>query len=197
MLKMDITYEDFSGNRRVEPYYFNMTRREVIRLQLKHSRLVDDDKGIVEGGFLEFVNEVKKRGHGDEIGQVFEDMILDAYGIKSDDGRSFEKSEELSQNFSQTAAYDQLYYNFVTDENAMKTFVENVFPKPVNPDSDTPSMAPASAHGIMSVGENFGTTPAPSTPNLAQAAQPVQSTAPTDAEIAAYLKAKNDGEAGQ
>lgn len=182
MLKMDITYEDFNGKQRVEAHYFNMTRREVIRLQMRHMKLVDKDTQQVTGSFQEYLEEVVSRGDGGEIANLFEDIILDSYGEKSEDGRSFVKNADLREKFSQTAAYDQLFYQFVTDENAMKVFVNNVFPKG-DPKDDRKNIQPASSHGVMKVGESV---------EVSESDDVKSNRKPTDEEIRNYLESKND-----
>ena len=125
MLKMDVKYEDFNGVQRNEEFYFNMSKSEMLRLQLRHSKLVDEK--TVQGGFTEFLEAVRERGSGQEMGEVVEDLILSAYGKKSDDGRSFMKSPEDRQAFSQTAAYDSLFIQLLTDQKAMETFFAEAF----------------------------------------------------------------------
>ena len=125
MLKMDVKYEDFNGVQRNEEFYFNMSKSEMLRLQLRHSKLVDET--TVQGGFTEFLESVRERGSGKEMGEVVEDLILSSYGQKSDDGRSFLKSAEARQAFSQTAAYDSLFIQLLTDQKAMETFFKDAF----------------------------------------------------------------------
>ena len=125
MLKMDVKYEDFNGVQRNEEFYFNMSKSEMLRLQLRHSKLVDEK--TIQGGFTEFLEAVRERGSGQEMGEVVEDLILSAYGKKSDDGRSFMKSPEDRQAFSQTAAYDSLFIQLLTDQKAMETFFAEAF----------------------------------------------------------------------
>lgn len=57
---------------------------------------------------------------------VFKDIILKSYGKKSDDGKRFIKSKELSEEFSQTEAYSELMVELIKDENAASTFVNGL-----------------------------------------------------------------------
>ena len=52
-----------------------------------------------------------------------------AYGIKSDDGKRFMKSDQLREEFSQTAAYDALFMELATNDDAAATFIKGVVPK--------------------------------------------------------------------
>jgi len=49
-----------------------------------------------------------------------------AYGEKSDDGRRFMKSEEISRGFMETPAYEVLFEKLVTDAGAASEFVNRV-----------------------------------------------------------------------
>ena len=41
--------------------------------------------------------------------EFFEDLIKKAYGVKSEDGRRFMKSEEISRSFMESPAYEILF----------------------------------------------------------------------------------------
>ena len=63
------------------------------------------------------------------IMEQFKRIILLSYGEKSDDGRRFIKSEELSKQFSETEAYSQLFMELATDDKAASAFITAVMPK--------------------------------------------------------------------
>ena len=65
------------------------------------------------------------------IMNTFKMLILKAYGVKSDDGRRFIKSEEIAKEFEQTEAYSILYMELATDDNAAAEFVNGIMPKDV------------------------------------------------------------------
>ena len=59
---------------------------------------------------------------------MFKDLVLKAYGVKSDDGRRFIKSKELSDEFSQTEAYSQIFMELATDDKAAAAFINGIVP---------------------------------------------------------------------
>ena len=61
--------------------------------------------------------------------QLSKEIVLKAYGVKSNDGRRFMKSEELTREFSETEAYVNLFMELATDEKAAIAFAEGVMPK--------------------------------------------------------------------
>lgn len=115
MLKKTIKYVDYNGKQREEDYYFNLNRTELVRME------ADSD-----GGLPEKLQRIVKANDGNTILKTFEDIILSAYGIKSEDGRRFEKSPEISKAFSQTEAYNVLLEELTTDADAGAEFVKRI-----------------------------------------------------------------------
>lgn len=120
MLKKTITYTDYNDVERTEDFYFNLSEAELMEMEL-----------TVDGGMVEKLQRIIKSKNGPEIVKFFKEMVLKAYGVKSDDGRRFIKSDELSQAFSQTEAYSQLYMEFATNDKAAAEFVNGIMPKKV------------------------------------------------------------------
>lgn len=112
MLKKTITYTDYNGVERTEDFYFNLNKREVISMEL----------GIA-GGMSEMIKKITKEQDTPNLIKLFEDLILKAYGEKSADGKQFKKSKELSEAFSQTEAYSNLFVELLTDATAGADFV--------------------------------------------------------------------------
>ena len=118
MLKETMTYTDFNGIERTEDFYFNLTKTELTKMEL-----------ATAGGLAERIQKIVAAQDAPAIMEVFEDLILKAYGVKSPDGKRFEKSRELSAQFAQTAAYDQLFMKLATDADAASKFVNGIVPE--------------------------------------------------------------------
>ncbi len=110
-----ITYTDLNGVERTETFYFNMSKPEIVRMQAS-----------VKGGYDVQLQSIAAGANGDQIMEFFEDFIKAAYGEKSDDGRRFMKSKEMSKAFMETPAYEVLFEKLVTDAGAAANFVEKV-----------------------------------------------------------------------
>ena len=117
MLKKTITYTDFNGVERTEDFYFNMNKPEVLKMQTS-----------VKGGYDVQLKSISASEDGGVIMDFFEDFIFNSYGEKSEDGKHFIKSEELSTKFMQTPAYEVLFEEMVTDAKAAADFVNGVMP---------------------------------------------------------------------
>lgn len=127
MLKKTITYEDFDGNKRTEDFYFNLSKAEVLEMEMG-----------ISGGMSQMLNKIIAAQDGGRVIKTFKDIILKAYGEKSPDGKRFIKSEEISTAFSQTEAYSQLFMELATNADAAATFVNSIMPV----DTTKPAMAP-------------------------------------------------------
>lgn len=117
MLEKPITYTDFDGNEVTEIFYFNLSKAEIAEMELSH-----------DGGFSTHLQKIIKSEDGGQIIAAFKKIITDAVGRRSEDGRRFIKSPEITQEFLQTEAYSQLFMDLVTDGQAAADFVQAIVP---------------------------------------------------------------------
>ena len=117
MLKKTITYTDYDGNERKEDFYFNLNKAEIMEMEMSTA-----------GGMAESIQKIVDAKDTPAIIRVFKDLVLKAYGVKSDDGRRFVKSKELSEEFAQTEAYSQIFMELATDADAAAKFVNGIVP---------------------------------------------------------------------
>lgn len=129
MLKKTITYTDYNGTERTEDFYFNLSKAEIMEMELSTS-----------GGLAEMIQRIVAAQDAPAIIKVFKDLILKAYGVKSPDGKRFIKNENLSDEFSQTEAYSQLFMELATDADEAAKFVNGIVP----PMDNKPMLAPVS-----------------------------------------------------
>lgn len=117
MLKKTVTYVDYNGVERTEDFYFNLSKAEVAEMELS-----------VEGGLSKMLDEIVKSNDNVRIMELFKRIVLKAYGEKSSDGKRFVKSKEISEAFSQTEAYSEIFMELALDEKAAAAFVEGIMP---------------------------------------------------------------------
>ena len=120
MLKKIITYTDYNGVERTEPFYFNLSKAELMEMELG-----------VTGGMTEMLNKIIDAKDAPSLMKTFKEMIMKSYGIKSDDGKRLIKSEELSIAFTQTEAYSVLFMELITDDKAAADFVNGIIPNEI------------------------------------------------------------------
>lgn len=131
MLKKTIKYTDFNGTNREEDFYFNLSKAEIMEMELS-----------TKGGLAEMIQNIVKTQDTPAIIKIFKDLVLKAYGEKSPDGKRFIKSEELSIAFSQTEAYSVLFMELATDADAASKFINGIIPADVAKDVAAKGIVP-------------------------------------------------------
>ena len=117
MLKKVISYTDYDGNERKETFYFNLSKAEIAEMELSTS-----------GGLAQSIQRVIDTQDNPKIVAIFKDLILRSYGEKSPDGKRFIKSKELSEGFSQTEAYSELFIELASNADAASAFINGIIP---------------------------------------------------------------------
>lgn len=121
MLKKTIPYKDYNDEERSEDFYFNLTKAEVMELELS-----------ISGGLTEMIQRITAAQDSAEIVKTFKKLVLMAYGEKSPDGKYFLKEDEngrpLSDKFKQTEAYSNLFMELATDADAAAKFFNAIIP---------------------------------------------------------------------
>lgn len=131
MYKKTVEYKDYDGVQKVEDCWFHLKRTDLMEIAANLPEEITE----------EFAG-VNANSNKDDIGhKIYEmlgragvmkfvkDLILKSFGIRSRDGKSFEKSEEISYKFSQTLAFEQLYFDMITKDEVLGEFLEMVIPK--------------------------------------------------------------------
>lgn len=130
MLKKTITYTDFDDVERTENFYFNLTEAELVELNYS-----------VDGGLEERLKRIIESGNHVEILKEFKKIILLAYGVKSEDGKRFVKSDEIRNQFEATMAYSNLFMELATDDKKAAEFVNAIIPKVKNSNANNNNSA--------------------------------------------------------
>lgn len=133
MLKKLIKYVDYNGNERSENFYFNLNKAELMEMELG-----------VTGGMRQLLQLIIDKQDVPKIVDAFKTIILKAYGEKSPDGRVFNKSKELSETFSHTEAYSNLYMELISDAKKAADFINGLMPADIveNMESDHGNLTP-------------------------------------------------------
>lgn len=117
MIVKHIKYTDYDGNVREEDFYFNLNKAEISEMELSEA-----------GGYSKMLEKLQTSPDVPKIMAVFKDIILKSYGIKSDDGKRFIKSEQLSKEFTETEAYSELFMEIGSDPEKAKEFIVGILP---------------------------------------------------------------------
>lgn len=117
MLKRNITFENLDGEMVTKEFHFNLSKAELIRLEAEN-----DGKG----GYQEAMQRIVDAKDGKAIMDEFENIIMLTVGERQ--GDQFVKSPEIKAAFRNSAAYDELFMELVTDAGAGAAFVNGVIP---------------------------------------------------------------------
>ena len=122
MRKETITYTDYNGEIRSEDFYFNMSKADVLKLEM-----------MTEGGMEGYINKIINERNQKKIVELFCDIIEMSYGVKTLDG-GFDKDPAHFKKFKQTEAYSELFTKLATDADYAATFINAIMPK-ADPDA--------------------------------------------------------------
>lgn len=118
MLKRSIIYENFDGETETEVFYFNLSKPELIEMEVEHAQ-----------GMAKMLQKIIDTKDNRELIKTFKELILLAYGVKSDDGKRFIKSDQLREEFSQTEAYNVLFIELASSDDAAVIFLDGILPR--------------------------------------------------------------------
>ena len=88
MIKQDITYTNFEGEQETETLYFHLNKVELMEMQVSEKR-----------GLAQYITDIQKAENNKEIFRLFKEIVLRAYGERSEDGKKFIKNERLREEF--------------------------------------------------------------------------------------------------
>lgn len=128
MLKKTISYTDYDGLERTEEFRFNLTKAELMDMEL-----------TTVGTFSKLMQKIIDEKDMVRLAKYFKELILKSYGVKSDDGKRFIKSPELSEAFSQTEAYSELYMELLGNSEYAVKFIQQVMPKDLDQNEVVPA----------------------------------------------------------
>lgn len=121
MLKKTITYTDYNGSERTEDFYFNLTKAEIMEMEMSTT-----------GGLADMIKRIVAAQDAPAIIKIFKELILKAYGEKSADGKRFMKTDALGNklynDFEQTEAFSILFMELATNADSAAAFVNGIVP---------------------------------------------------------------------
>lgn len=115
MFKHEIKYTDYNGIERKEQFYFNLSKAELMEMELSQ-----------KNGVEEMLRMMIATNDNAKIVQTFKELILKSYGIKSEDGRRFIKTQQLRDEFEQSEAYSEFFLDLMTNPELQANFTNGV-----------------------------------------------------------------------
>lgn len=118
MFKHTVTYKDYDGKERTETFYFHYNEAELMEM-------VNSE----EGDFSARVKRLVDANEQSKVIKIVKKFVLDAFGLKSDDGRRFKKNEDIREAFEQHPAYSIIFMKMARDSKFAADFINNVVPE--------------------------------------------------------------------
>lgn len=123
MLKKSITFTDFNDQTVTEDHYFHLSKADLVELEVSH-----------QGGLQTWITHIVEAEDAKALIAEFKKLILASYGMKSNDGRRFLKTQELREGFESSPAYEELFIELVTNSEKAAEFVNGIVPKGLEAD---------------------------------------------------------------
>lgn len=117
MLKKTITYNDLDGNKLVEDFYFNISGAEITELA-----------GAEENVLLQSIEKIQQKAKPGDVVSALKEIISFSVGRRSENGKSFIKSDDIRTEFLYSDAYSELLLELLTHPLETIEFVNGVIP---------------------------------------------------------------------
>lgn len=117
MIKKTVTYTDYNGEQRTETFYFHYTEAEILDMEMSE-----------EGSFADRIQRIIDAKDKTALMKLIKKFVIDAYGVKSEDGKRFMKNDELKTAFLECPAYSDIFMEMVTNDEVAAEFVNGVIP---------------------------------------------------------------------
>lgn len=117
MIKKTITYKDYNDVERTEEFYFHFSESEILDMEFS-----------MDGGFAERVQKMIDTKDQRALLQIIKKFVIDAFGVKSADGKRFIKNDEVKSEFVECPAYSMIFMELVADDEKAAEFVNGVIP---------------------------------------------------------------------
>lgn len=115
MFKYNVKYKDFNGNDRDEDLYFHLSLPEVTRLEAEIGKTLTD-----------YAKDLTANMDIQKLLQFIEKILLQSYGKKSPDGRSFIKTQSIRDEFEYSQAYAEVFEEMINNPELARKFGEAV-----------------------------------------------------------------------
>lgn len=125
MFKKTMTFEDLEGNEVTETFRFNYNKLELGKL-LGFYELEKKIEMLQTPTSVSGLSEVE---NAQMAFDTFEFLIAGAYGIMSDDKRSFDKSPEITRQWKNHVAFTELIFEFIENPDLAGEFITECFPE--------------------------------------------------------------------
>ncbi len=137
MFKKTMTFDNLDGEEVTQTFYFNYNKKEIAEL-IEFGciqKYADPDRTYIP---LEeqlailttptSVSGLDEASNTRRAYEIFQDLILDAYGVKETDNVTFTKNASLREAWGNHVAFVEMIFEFLESPQLAATFVESCLP---------------------------------------------------------------------
>lgn len=117
MLKKIITFKDYNGMECTETHYFDLSQAEILEMNMEAG-----------GSLTERYQRIVDAKDTPALVKEFKALIHKSYGIRSEDGKHFYKTEKALSEFVSSPAYSALFVELATNATAASEFAKGILP---------------------------------------------------------------------
>lgn len=139
MYKKTLEYEDFNGEKVKEDLYFNLSKAELMEMNFRSP-----------GGLKNYIESIINANDLNTLTDIFKELLLKSYGVKSPDGRKFMKTQAIREEFECSIAYDIMFTTLASDAKEAAAFINGIIPKELADEMDKVEM-PESYYRAMNL----------------------------------------------
>jgi len=117
MIKKTIKYKDFNDQEREETFYFHLSKADLIQMEAQQ-----------KGGLKFYLERIQQEQDIEKIWGFLTQIVLTAYGKRSEDGARHIKNAQYREEFQSSEAFSELLMELLGDPSKAAEFVNGIIP---------------------------------------------------------------------
>lgn len=116
----DVTYTNLDGETKTERAWFRLSALDLNKLNEMYKGEAD-----------KLLEKAIKKKDSTFIAKYLKDVIVLAYGVRSEDGNKLIKTPELTEAFDGSLLFDEIYTELLLNPEEVEAFIEAITPTEV------------------------------------------------------------------
>lgn len=112
-----IKFKNFYGDTIEREFTFNLNQAQLLELEVESG-----------GSVRKLITDVIEKNKAEDVINFVKTIVKASYGVISDDGLYFDKTEEVWNRFYMSNAYDKLFMELINSEEELVRFISETIP---------------------------------------------------------------------
>lgn len=117
MVRREIEYTDYNGDHQKDVLYFNLSKAELGKLQMR-----------MDGKFIDYLQSLIEKKRIERLYDFFYNLLLDSYGERDVSGKKFIKNEQIRSDFENSLAFSETLMDVISSTEKMSAFTKGILP---------------------------------------------------------------------